>query len=332
MTDFVIAEKVSALGFLLLSAVYISSASSCLATLYGTPRVLQSIAAENVIPSMATLAEGKGPNKVPVKALTSISVITLIFILIGDMNRLATLATMPFLITYAAIEYSYFALCQQFEINQRRLQNYKVQDSQSPTFDKSAANGTGIKQQQRKTSVANSSIVSEEGAASVDSVGDEIAERKGRDEEYEDLLEKYNIDEIEEKPKHFYSPFCNRWFSIFGFFLKVIMMFLIHWGYSLLCIGLCIAIWWYVGHTAPKGINPGIAAEFNLHNYFKRLIARVTGGQISEPKEDQYVVTPVHPGVQTKSSQMNDMNSDFATRSKVHQTQTHTLEGNQFQK
>ena len=64
------------------------------------------------------------------------------------MNRLATLATMPFLITYAAIEYSYFALCQQFEINQRRLQNYKVQDSQSPTFDKSAANGTGIKQQQ----------------------------------------------------------------------------------------------------------------------------------------------------------------------------------------
>ena len=89
----------------------------------------------------------KGPNKVPVKALTSISVITLIFIIIGDMNRLATLATMPFLITYAAIEYSYFALCQQFEINQRRLQNYKVQDSQSPTFDKSATSN-GIKKQQ----------------------------------------------------------------------------------------------------------------------------------------------------------------------------------------
>ena len=64
--------------------------------------------------------------------------------------------------------------------------------------------------------MANSSIASEEGAASVDSVGDQIMERKGRDEEYEDLLEKYNIDEIEEKPKHFYSPFCNRWFSIFG--------------------------------------------------------------------------------------------------------------------
>ena len=47
-----------ALGFLLLAAVYISSASSCLATLYGTPRVLQSIAAENIIPGLARLAEG----------------------------------------------------------------------------------------------------------------------------------------------------------------------------------------------------------------------------------------------------------------------------------
>ena len=66
-------------------------------------------------------------------------------------------------------------------------------------------------------------------------------------------------------------------FCFFQFFIKLIMMFLIHWGYSLLCIGLCIAIWWYVGHTAPKGINPGIAAEFNLRNYFRRLIAMITG-------------------------------------------------------
>lgn len=45
-------------GFLLLSALYVSSVSSCLATLYGTPRVLQSIAAENVLPAFSFLAEG----------------------------------------------------------------------------------------------------------------------------------------------------------------------------------------------------------------------------------------------------------------------------------
>ena len=58
MNNFMIAEKVSALGFLLLSALYISSISSCLATLYGTPRVLQSIAAENTMPAIARLSDG----------------------------------------------------------------------------------------------------------------------------------------------------------------------------------------------------------------------------------------------------------------------------------
>ena len=42
------------------------------------------------------------------------------------MNRLATLATMPFLITYAMIEYSYFVLCMQFDINQQRLQKFRL--------------------------------------------------------------------------------------------------------------------------------------------------------------------------------------------------------------
>jgi len=329
LTDYVIAEKVSALGFLLLAAVYISSASSCLATLYGTPRVLQSIAAENVIPGMARLAEGRGPNKVPVKALMAISFITLIFIIIGDMNRLATLATMPFLITYGAIEYSYFALCQQFEMNQTRLENFRTQGSQSPTFDQAAQ--LKLKEEKRKGSIEGNSSIASEDVASVDSRGDPIVEQKGRDEEFEDLLEKYNVDEIEEKPKHFYSPFCNRWISISGVLIKVVMMFLIHWGYSLLCIGLCLVIYWYVDHTAPKGINKGIAAEFNLLNYFKTVLARITGGQVVPPKEEQFVVTPVHPGVKTRSSQMNDVNSDFANRSLFHQNQSHTVEGSQFQ-
>ena len=63
-----------------------------------------------------------------------ISGITLVFIAIGEMNRLATLATMPFLITYGVIEYSYFALCMQFDLNQERLQNYRAHGVPSPTF------------------------------------------------------------------------------------------------------------------------------------------------------------------------------------------------------
>ena len=44
--------------------------------------------------------------------------------------------------------------------------------------------------------------------------------------------------------------------------------------------------------------------------------------------EDQIVVTPVHPGVKMKSSQMNDVNTDYANRSGFHQT--HTMEQSRF--
>ena len=63
LNNYMIAEKVSAFGFMLLAALYISSISSCLATLYGTPRVLQSIAAENTMPAIGRLAEGVSKKK-----------------------------------------------------------------------------------------------------------------------------------------------------------------------------------------------------------------------------------------------------------------------------
>lgn len=58
LTDFMIAVRVSAVEFLLLAGIYVSSMSSCLGAMYGTPRVLQSIALENVIPAISILGKG----------------------------------------------------------------------------------------------------------------------------------------------------------------------------------------------------------------------------------------------------------------------------------
>lgn len=58
LTDFMIAATVSAVNFLLLAGIYVSSMSSCLGAMYGTPRVLQSIALENVIPGIGLLGKG----------------------------------------------------------------------------------------------------------------------------------------------------------------------------------------------------------------------------------------------------------------------------------
>lgn len=58
-----IAQRVSAVEFLLLAGVYVSSMSSCLGAMYGTPRVLQSIALE--IPGIGALGQGVSTDKTP---------------------------------------------------------------------------------------------------------------------------------------------------------------------------------------------------------------------------------------------------------------------------
>lgn len=58
LNDFMIAVRVSAIDVLLLAGIYVSSMSSCLGAMYGTPRVLQSIALENVIPAIGVLGKG----------------------------------------------------------------------------------------------------------------------------------------------------------------------------------------------------------------------------------------------------------------------------------
>lgn len=49
-----------------------------------------------------------------------VAIVTITFIIIGDINKLAPIVTMPFLITYASIDYSYFALAQTFDLQHRR--------------------------------------------------------------------------------------------------------------------------------------------------------------------------------------------------------------------
>lgn len=50
--------QVSAIGVLFLAGLYISAMSACLGALYATPRIIQSMANENVIPIMKFLGKG----------------------------------------------------------------------------------------------------------------------------------------------------------------------------------------------------------------------------------------------------------------------------------
>ncbi|XP_078538565.1 solute carrier family 12 member 8 [Lissotriton helveticus] len=118
--DFMIAEKVSLVGFLFLLGLYISSLASCMGGLYGAPRILQCIAQEKVIPALALLGHGRGPNKTPVAAIVLTSLLTMAFVFVGQVNVLAPIVTINFMLTYSAVDYSYFSLSMRYNLHQER--------------------------------------------------------------------------------------------------------------------------------------------------------------------------------------------------------------------
>lgn len=73
----------------------------------------------------------RGPNKVPLYSMAVVAVVTLGFIMVGKINTLAPIVTMPFLLTYACIDYAYFALAQTFDIQHQREQRFHHRNHQT---------------------------------------------------------------------------------------------------------------------------------------------------------------------------------------------------------
>lgn len=88
-----------------------------------------------------------GPNQEPYAAAVFVAIIAISFIMIGNLNALAPIVTMPFLLTYAAIDYSYFKLAMSYDIRQqqkfaeRKPQDLKKSDETQLISSENKGNG-----------------------------------------------------------------------------------------------------------------------------------------------------------------------------------------------
>ena len=88
-----------------------------------------------------------GPNQEPYAAAVFVAIIAISFIMIGNLNALAPIVTMPFLLTYAAIDYSYFKLAISYDIRQqqkfaeRKPQDLKKSDETRLISSENKGNG-----------------------------------------------------------------------------------------------------------------------------------------------------------------------------------------------
>lgn len=62
----------------------------------------------------------------------------------------------------------------------------------------------------------------------------------------------------------------------FQAFLKIIVMLMVNWLYAIICIGIVLVVWIYVG-TANPAVKPGLASEFQFFVWLKSIVFRCFG-------------------------------------------------------
>uniref|UniRef100_A0A0M3J8A8 Solute carrier family 12 member 8 (inferred by orthology to a human protein) n=1 Tax=Anisakis simplex TaxID=6269 RepID=A0A0M3J8A8_ANISI len=241
LCDSLIAERVSLTGVLFLCGVYVSSLSSTIGALLGTPRVIQSIAAEGIIPVLNPLAIGQGPNKNPVRAGLVMMLIAVVFVMLGNLNQLAILSTMPFLITYAFVNYSYVSLAMSYDL--QSVQNISLVNA---ARDKQSYGSMG--NLKAAAEGPNGAATATSSAADLDSL---FPERVQHPE-----LGAESHSSIIGQPESWYSMFSNRYVSFIGAIVNILILLFINTWFALFHFLALAALYFYIGRVCPS-VFPG---------------------------------------------------------------------------
>jgi amino acid transporter len=104
--DYQAIRQVSMYDFLIDAGVIAATLSSAMASFMGAPRILQSLAADRIFPILNTFAKGTGDTNNPRRAILLTGAIALVVIMIGQLNLVARIVSMFFLISYGLLNYA----------------------------------------------------------------------------------------------------------------------------------------------------------------------------------------------------------------------------------
>lgn len=88
---------------LVAAGVFAATLSSALSSMMGAPRILQAFARDRVFDGLGVFAAGSGPRREPRRAIALSFAISQACVMLGDLNTIAPLITMAFLITYGTL-------------------------------------------------------------------------------------------------------------------------------------------------------------------------------------------------------------------------------------
>jgi amino acid transporter len=108
-SDYGAMKSISKYGFLVNAGVVAATLSSAMASFMGAPRILQSLSADRVFPFLNPFAKGSGPTNNPRRGILLAGGIALVVIALGQLNLVARVVSMFFLISYGLLNYATFS-------------------------------------------------------------------------------------------------------------------------------------------------------------------------------------------------------------------------------
>ncbi|TKS69602.1 Solute carrier family 12 member 1 [Collichthys lucidus] len=99
---------VSGFGPLIIAGTFSATLSSALASLVSAPKVFQALCKDNIYKILHFFAKGHGKNNEPIRGYVLTFLISVAFILIGNLNTIAPIISNFFLASYALINFSCF--------------------------------------------------------------------------------------------------------------------------------------------------------------------------------------------------------------------------------
>ncbi len=93
---------------LITAGVFAATLSSALGSMMGAPRILQALARDNIFPSLKFFGAGAGQSSEPRRAIILTFILSSGCILAADLNSIAPLITMAFMITYGTLNLATF--------------------------------------------------------------------------------------------------------------------------------------------------------------------------------------------------------------------------------
>ncbi len=108
LTNSFIVQDISRWPVLIVAGIFAATLSSALGSMMGAPRILQAFAKDNIFPFLRGFSRGSGAANEPRRATVLTCLIAQGGIFVGDLNAIAPIITMFFMVTYGTINLACF--------------------------------------------------------------------------------------------------------------------------------------------------------------------------------------------------------------------------------